>query len=150
LSCYAAGSYFFGSCVGSAGVLSLVEGHLWGGTKVSFLRDVETQVRFLLSLPVLILAEVAVHRRLGPVIKRFIERRIVGPEKLPKFYAMVDSAIRMRNSVIAEIVPLVLVFTGGFVCGLRKNVIQQAGSLRPRPSRRSEISGLVLCASCWF
>jgi hypothetical protein len=105
--------FFLLLCWVPLAVLSLVEGHLWGGTKVSFLRDVETQVRFLLSLPVLILAEVVVHRRLRPVIKRFIERRIVSPEELPKFYAMVDSAIRMRNSVIAEIVLLVLVFTGG-------------------------------------
>jgi hypothetical protein len=94
-------------------ILSLVEGHLLGGAKFSFLRDVETQVRFLISLPVLILAEVVVHRRLWPVVKRFVERRIVSPEELPKFYAIVDSAMRMRNSVIAEIVLLVLVFTGG-------------------------------------
>src|SRR5271155_1093906 len=105
--------FFLLLCWVPLAVLSLLEGHLWGGTKVSFLRDVETQVRFLLSLPVLILAEVVVHRRLRPVIKRFIERRIVSPEEIPKFYAMVDSAIRMRNSVIAEIVLLVIVFTGG-------------------------------------
>ena len=93
--------------------LSLAEGHLLGGAKFSFLRDVETQVRFLVSLPVLILAEVLIHRRLRHVVQNFIKRRLVGPEDLPRFYVIVDSAMRMRNSVIAEIVLLVLVFTGG-------------------------------------
>jgi hypothetical protein len=94
-------------------VLSFVEGHLLGGSKFSFLRDIETQVRFLISLPTLILAEVIVHRRLQSVVKSFIERHVVSPEELPKFYAVIDSTMRMRNSVIAEIVLLVVVFTGG-------------------------------------
>jgi hypothetical protein len=94
-------------------VLSAVEGHLLGGAKFSFLRDIETQVRFLISLPVLLLAEIIVHRRLRPAVKSFIDRHIVSPEELPKLHAAIDSAIRMRNSVIAEVVLLVLVFTGG-------------------------------------
>jgi hypothetical protein len=105
--------FFWFLCWVPLAILALAEGHLLGGAKLSFLRDVETQVRFLISLPVLILAEVIVHRRLWPVVRRFVERRIVSPEELPKFYAIVDSAMVMRNSVIAEIVLLVLVFTGG-------------------------------------
>jgi hypothetical protein len=105
--------FFWLLCWVPLAVLSLAEGHFLGGARFSFLRDVETQVRFLISLPVLILAEVVVHRRLRPVVKRFIERRIVSREEIREFYAMVDSTIRMRNSVIAEIVLLVLVFTGG-------------------------------------
>jgi hypothetical protein len=94
-------------------VLSAVEGHLLGGPKFSFLHDIETHVRFLISLPVLLLAEIIVHRRLRSAVKHFIDRHIVSPEELPKFHAAMDSAIRMRNSVIAEVVLLVLVFTGG-------------------------------------
>jgi hypothetical protein len=94
-------------------VLSAVEGHLFGGAKFSFLRDIETHVRFLISLPVLLLAEITVHRRLRPAVKNFVGRQIVTPEELPKLHAAIDSAIRMRNSVIAEVLLLVLVFTGG-------------------------------------
>ncbi len=94
-------------------ILSLVEGHLLDGGNFSFLHDVETQVRFLISLPVLILAEVVVLRRLRPIVKRFIERRLVSPEELSKFYDAIHSAMRMRNSVIAEVSLLVLVFTVG-------------------------------------
>ena len=94
-------------------VLSFAEGHLLGGAKFSFLHDIETQVRFLISLPTLIMAEVIVHRRLRVVVKSFITRHVVSPEELPKFYALIDSAMQMRNSLIAEIVLLVVVFTGG-------------------------------------
>jgi len=94
-------------------ILSLVEAHFLGGTKVSFFRDILTHVRFLIALPVLILAEIVIHERIRPVVKGFVERRVVTPEELPKFYAAIDSAMRMRNSVIAEIALLVFVFTGG-------------------------------------
>jgi hypothetical protein len=94
-------------------VLSLVQGHFWGGIKLSFLRDIETHVRFLVSLPALILAEIFVHRRIRPIMKRFVERHLVLPKELPKFYASIDIAVAIHNSVITEIVILVIVFTGG-------------------------------------
>src|SRR3984885_10019107 len=86
--------FFWLSCWVPLAVLSLVEGHLLGGGKFSFLHDIETQVRFLISLPVLILAEIVVHRRLRPVVKRFIERSIVSGEEIREFYAMVASRVR--------------------------------------------------------
>ena len=94
-------------------VLSLAQAHFMGGAKLSFFRDIETHVRLLVSLPVLILAEMIVHQRIRPVVKSFVERRVVTAEELPKFYAAIDSAMRIRNSVIVEIALLVFVFTGG-------------------------------------
>lgn len=94
-------------------VLSLIQAHFFGGAKLDFFRDIETHVRFLISLPVLILAEIIVHKRIRPAVKSFIERRIVTAEDLPKFYAAIDSAMRMRNSVIAEIALLLFAFTAG-------------------------------------
>src|ERR1700760_675835 len=46
-------------------VLSALEGHLLGGGTFSFLRDIETHVRFLISLPGLFLAEITVHGDFG-------------------------------------------------------------------------------------
>jgi hypothetical protein len=48
-------------------VLSLAQGHFLCGIKLSFLRDIETHVRFLVSLPVLIMAEMVVHLRIRPI-----------------------------------------------------------------------------------
>jgi hypothetical protein len=94
-------------------ILSLAQAHFLGGAKLSFFRDIETHVRFLVSLPALILAEAIVHRRIRPIVRRFIDRRVVSAEELPKFYAAVNSAMRMRNSFIAEIALAVFVYTVG-------------------------------------
>jgi len=94
-------------------VLSLAQAHFLGGAELSFFRDIETHVRLLVSLPVLILAEMIVHQRIRPVVKSFVERRVVTAEELPKFHAAIDSAMRIRNSVIVEVALLIFVFTVG-------------------------------------
>jgi hypothetical protein len=106
-------AFFLLLCWVPLAVLSLVEAHFLGGAKISFFRDILTHIRFLVALPALILGEVCVHQRIRPTVNRLVERRIVIPEDLPKFYAAIDSATRMRNSGIGEIVLLVFVFTGG-------------------------------------
>ena len=45
-------------------VLSALQGYAWGGVELPFLYDVELHARLLLAMPLLILAELAVHRRL--------------------------------------------------------------------------------------
>lgn len=75
-------------------VLSLAEAHFLSGVNLSFLRDIETHVRFLVSLPVLILAEMIADQRVRPMMKRFVEQHVVTPEDLPKFYAAINTAVR--------------------------------------------------------
>jgi hypothetical protein len=95
-------------------LLSLVSGHALGdAAAISFLSDVETHVRFLIALPILIGAELIVHRRLRPLVQQFVERRIVVPEELPKFQQAVASTLRLRNSALIEAALLVLVYTVG-------------------------------------
>jgi hypothetical protein len=81
--------------------------------RLSFFYDVEVHVRFLVALPVLIVAELVVHSRIRPVVRCFVERRIVLPQDLPRFHRAIDSAIRLRNSIPAEIGLLILVYTFG-------------------------------------
>ena len=81
--------------------------------RLSFFTDVEVHVRFLIALPVLIFAELIVHSRITPVVRRFIERRIVLPEDLPRFDRAIESAIRLRNSIPVEVGLLILVYTFG-------------------------------------
>jgi hypothetical protein len=95
-------------------LLSVLDGHArGGGIKVPFLSDIETHVRFLIALPVLIAAEVVVHRRISPLVRRFVERKIIVADDCPRYEAAVGSALRMRNSVAAELALLVLVYTLG-------------------------------------
>jgi hypothetical protein len=57
-------------------LLSALEGNLWGGSsnRVPFLFDIEVHVRFLVVLPLLIVAELVVHRRMRPLLLQFLER----------------------------------------------------------------------------
>jgi hypothetical protein len=80
-------------------VLSLVGNYFLGGTaKLSFLHDIEAHVRLLVALPVLIAAELIVHLRIRPKVKTFLSRHIVRQQDEPKFFAAIDSAMRLRNS----------------------------------------------------
>jgi hypothetical protein len=86
-----------------------------GASRLSFFRDVELHVRFLVALPVLIAAEVIVHRRLLPAVRAFIERRIVLPRDLDRFHKAIDSAVRLRNSLVLELALVALVYTLGLL-----------------------------------
>jgi hypothetical protein len=91
----------------------LILASLSGGGRLSFLRDVEVQVRFLIALPILIAAEMVVHSRIRSAVHRFVERRIVMPEDLPRFDRAIESAIRVRNSYVVELMLIILVYTFG-------------------------------------
>jgi hypothetical protein len=84
-----------------------------GGTGPLFLRDVEVHVRLLIALPILIAAETVVHSRMRPAVHAFVDRRIVTPDDLPRFDAAIESAIRARNSYVAELILIILVYTFG-------------------------------------
>jgi hypothetical protein len=81
--------------------------------RLSFFHDVEVQVRFLIALPVLIAAELIVQSRIRPVVRRFVERRIVLPRDLPRFDSAIERAVRLRNSIPIEVGLLLFVYTFG-------------------------------------
>jgi hypothetical protein len=82
--------------------------------RLSFLHDIEVHVRFLIAIPVLVGAELIVHSRIRLVVQRFVERRIVMPQDLPRFDRAIKSAVALRNSVPLELGLLLIVYT----CGL--------------------------------
>jgi len=95
-------------------VLSMIGGHALGGAiAVPFLYDIETHVRFLVALPILICAELIVHDRLQAAVESFLERHIIVPEEIPAFRRAIGSTLSLRNSFIIEVALLVLVYTLG-------------------------------------
>jgi hypothetical protein len=92
-------------------LLSVVERHAIGGAiKIPFLHDIEANVRFLVALPVLIIAEFVVHDRISPLVRRFVQRRIVVTEDLARFHLAVNSALRIRDSAAVEGTLLLFVY----------------------------------------
>jgi hypothetical protein len=95
-------------------ILTLLSGRaLSAAVEIPFLHDVETHVRFLIALPILVGAELIVHRRLRPAVQQFVERRLVTTEELPKFQEAIESTVRLRNSVVIEVALIVTVYTIG-------------------------------------
>jgi hypothetical protein len=91
-------------------VLSALDGKAWGNAvAVPFLRDIDAHGRFLVALPLLVLAENVVHRRTLSVVTQFITLGHVGPAVRERFEAAVQSAMRLRNSVVAELMLIALV-----------------------------------------
>src|SRR5277367_3751964 len=84
-------------------ILSLLDGHALRGVTLPFLKDIETQIRFLIALPILIAAELIVHLRLRPIVRRFVERDIVIAEEIPRFHGTINSAMRWRDSIPLEV-----------------------------------------------
>lgn len=95
-------------------LLSIAEGHVWGGTvALPFLHDIELHARLLFALPLLIVAELVVHQRMRPVVKEFEERGLIPDAARAKFDVAIASAMRLRNSIPAEVLLIVLVYVVG-------------------------------------
>jgi hypothetical protein len=94
-------------------LLAFVSPAVGSASRISFFQDLEVHVRFLVALPVLIAAELVVHSRLHPIVRRFVERRIILPEDYPRFERADASAMRLRNSVVAEVILLVCIYVFG-------------------------------------
>src|SRR6201987_4019970 len=62
--------------------------------RLSFFRDVEVHVRFLIALPILSAGEVIAQARIRPVVPPFTQRQIVFPLALPTFARPIASALR--------------------------------------------------------
>jgi len=93
-------------------VLSIMAGTFASGVKVPFLYDLTT-LHFVIVLPILIAAELVVHRRMREIVEEFLERELIAPADLPQFKSLIHRAIRLRNSVVVEVLLLVLSLTGG-------------------------------------
>jgi hypothetical protein len=100
-------------------LLTFLSGTAFGGARVPFLYDVGAHVRFLLCVPLLIAAEVIVHRRIGVTVRQFLERGIIAPQDRPEFEGVIASAMRLRNSVLAEVLLLAFAIVGGHFLGRR-------------------------------
>ena len=95
-------------------VLSIAEGRAWGsGVKVPFLFDVDVHARFLLALPLFIVAELIVHQRMRLVVGAFVERGLVPAPARGKFDAAISAAMRLRNSIVAEVLLIAFVYGVG-------------------------------------
>jgi hypothetical protein len=128
-------------------LLSALEGQLIGGVAVPFLMDAEVHIRFLVALPLMISAELVVHRRMRLLVKQFLDRNLIPASALPRFDAAIHSAFRLRNSAFAEVLLIALVYGVGILVIWRHYMALDAPTWFATPT--AEGSSLSL-AGMWY
>ncbi len=125
-------------------VLSAVGGQLLGGSAaVPFLMDVDVHVKLLVVVPLLIVAELVVHRRMNPLVKQFLEQGLIPKAAKPRFDAAIASALRLRNSVLAEVLLIALVYGLGVPVLWRHYVVLDTTTWYATPSAGGSTLSLV-------
>lgn len=114
--------------------LSAWQHQLLGNADVPFLKDFEAQVRFLVAVPLLVLSELVVHQRMRPIARTFLDRRLVPPDALPRFDAAIAAALRLRNSVVAELLLIAFVYGVGVLVLWRNYVALDASTWYTAPA----------------
>ena len=91
--------------------LTAYEGHLFNfGNAIGFLNDFAIHFRFLVSLPLLIIFEALLNKRLGTAVQLFIDRDLIAPLHLPDFHYAAQKASRLLDSIWPEMILFMLAF----------------------------------------
>jgi hypothetical protein len=115
--------------------LSLLDGQAFGGTAtIPFLLDLDVHVRFLVALPLLIAAEIVVHQRMRSVARVFLDRHLIPDAGMARFEAAFASAVRLRNSVLAEVLLIAFVYGVGILIVWRHYTALDAATWYATPS----------------
>ena len=96
-------------------ILSTLQGLLLKNVRIPFLYDPSAHIRFLLSVPVLIVAEVVIGPRIVAATSHFITSGLIPEDRYQDFDAAIVDAIRLRDSTVAEVIILAITYVGAFV-----------------------------------
>lgn len=103
--------------------LSALSGDAFGPPpKMPFFDDIGAHVRFLVVAPLLLLAELIVHRRMREIVEQFSARRLIRPADEEPFARAVNEAATWRNSLLWEVLLLAVVYVGGVPFTLHRHV----------------------------
>ncbi|MCX6880658.1 MAG: hypothetical protein NTW21_43655 [Verrucomicrobia bacterium] len=89
-------------------------GTLLKGIEIPFLGDVETHARFLVAVPLMILAELIVHQRMRGIVAQFVERKLIPAGSMERFREAIISAMKWRNSIPIELALVAIVYPLGY------------------------------------
>jgi len=92
-------------------ILSLIQGQAYGKhITIPFLRDYAANVRLLLAVPILILAESAVDKRWRITVHEFVRTGLVTAKELPAFETVIEKTMRLRDRILPEAIMIVAAF----------------------------------------
>ncbi|HTN70588.1 MAG TPA: hypothetical protein VMO00_05820 [Methylomirabilota bacterium] len=91
-------------------ILSVLQGlAFYGRVELPFVYDFTVAVRFLICVPVLIIAEVVLDARTNAVVKHFVNSGLVRERDYPAYESVVRQVGRLRDSLLAEALLVVVV-----------------------------------------
>jgi hypothetical protein len=92
-------------------VLSLFQGRAFGSqVQIPFLYDFAAAVRFLIALPILVIAEAVIDPRVKHAVKHFVKSGLVGMEDVPPFEEAILRTNKLRDSRIPALIILLAAF----------------------------------------
>jgi len=119
-------------------LLSAIEGLTVVGARIPFLYDIAAHARFLVAVPILVLAEIPIGRRLREVTKHFLNAGLVRDAEQKQFASYVVDTVRFHDSRFAEMTLLALAYITTYVA-LSKTSLQ-SGSTWFEPSPTTGLS----------
>jgi len=129
-------------------VLAALAARLFGSAvAVPFLLDVDVHVKFLVAMPLLVAAELVVHQRMRALSSTFRERNLIPEAATQRLDAAIASAYRLRNSVLAEVLLIAIVYVVGVTIVWRQYLALDAPTWYATPTAGG--SSLTL-AGVWY
>jgi len=92
-------------------ILSALQGKALGhSATMPFLKDIGVHARFLLAVPLLLTAENFLGPRIAEAAEHFVYSGLILPKDFQKFDNAVDRGLRLRDSVVAEIIIAIIAY----------------------------------------
>jgi hypothetical protein len=129
-------------------VLSIIQGLAYGTQlQIPFLRDFAVNVRFLVALPILILAESSIDRQWRILAVHFVSSGLVQEPELPAFEAVIQGVNRLRDNVLPEAIMAALAYSSLLFGSRTELLMGNASNWHIIGSGSSEVLSL---AGWWF
>jgi hypothetical protein len=92
-------------------LLSIVQGQAYNRQiQIPFLFDLAVSVRFLIAMPILVLSEIGIDRRLRRVVRHFVDSGLVTAVELSSYEDVIRRIERLRDRIWPELLLVVLAF----------------------------------------
>jgi hypothetical protein len=126
-------------------VLTLIQGLAVGSkVHVPFLLDYAVHVRFLIALPILVLAEPAIDGRWRTIVLEFLRSGLVDRNKTAPYEAIIEKVTRLRDRALPELAMLGLAYLAPLLLG--RTDLLMGGVTNWHTVRAGELS----MAGWWF
>ncbi len=129
-------------------LLSMLQGRAFGSeVRIPFLRDISVNVRFLIGLPLLVLAEAVIDPRLNHCVRHFVKSGLVNATQLPAFEQAISKTMNLRDALVPSLLILVAAFAPSFFYKETEMISKSITTWHDISSSSGEVLSL---AGWWF